>query len=163
MHGINIILTASGILLEGRSSFQMCGEVMIDNLEDFLLCDCFDSSIEGRCSVDKLGKPDLDKYHLIFQGRWKSDPLLHLYLCSSSKVELFEQFGRIFLCPRTFLGLIAARFFQQFNHFINLTTSICVLQGRVCSTFIFILEVFNWYCVNYCLQSCFGYGRMTRG
>lgn len=68
MHDRNVILTAIGILLEGRSSLQMCGEFIIDNLEDFLLYDCFDSSIEGRCSVDKPGKPDSDKCHLLFQG-----------------------------------------------------------------------------------------------
>lgn len=68
MHGRNVILTANGILLEGQCSLQMCGEFVIDNLSNFFLYDCFDSSIEGRCSVDKLGKPDLDKCHLLFQG-----------------------------------------------------------------------------------------------
>lgn len=67
MHGINVILTASGVLLEGGSSLQMCGEFIIDNLENFLVYDCFGSSIEGKCSVGKL-KPALDKCHLLFQG-----------------------------------------------------------------------------------------------
>lgn len=129
VHDKNVNLTASGVLLERRSSLQVCGELIIDNLVDFLLCGCLDCSIEGRCSADNLGKPGLDKCHLIFH-RVKVRPLLYPYLCSSSKIELFEllYIGRIFLCLRTFLELIAAHFFQHFSHFINLTTSICVLQ-----------------------------------
>lgn len=57
-----------------KIQLQICVEFIIDNLEDFLLYDCFDSSIEGRCSVDKLGKADLDKCHLLFQGGGSKTP-----------------------------------------------------------------------------------------
>lgn len=35
MHDRNVVLTANGILIEGGSSLQMCGEFIINNLEEF--------------------------------------------------------------------------------------------------------------------------------
>lgn len=70
----------------------MCGELIIDNLEDFLFCDYFDSSIEGRCSVDKMGKPDLDKCHLVFQvGESKTPCFIYICVGKVCKFLLIQQ------------------------------------------------------------------------
>lgn len=140
MHDKNVILTVNVFLLEGRSSLQVCVELIINNLEDFLLYDCFDSSIEGRCSVDKPRKPDLDKCHLLVQGGWKWDTLLYLYLCIVKLYKfLLIQWSLIVWAVwedlplhKNLSGAGCSLHFAvfQWNYFINLITSICVLLRK---------------------------------
>lgn len=137
VHDRNVILTAIGILLEGRSSLQMCGEFIIDNLEDFF-CYMTVLTVPLREGAQLINWGSLTQTNVTCFSREGETPCFiqisvqesSANFCSSREVQLFEQLGRIFLCPRISLDVIAACFFQHFNHFINLTLSICVLKRK---------------------------------